>query len=149
MKVSFAIDAMRELCDQQVRFPPREKKLEQIANAKKLYYEIELHKEYPFNGISQRITDFKPKERGPGRLAGSVVKRDILAFIAKLSYSTEILPEELKLLNVLHDLKELGKLAVTADDMLNRFQVTKRTLSRWQRDLLPSQYALIDGVKQP
>ena len=51
---------MRELRDQQVRFAPREKKLEQVAQAEKLLGELDPERTYTYEYLCFRITNYRP-----------------------------------------------------------------------------------------
>ena len=53
--------------DQQVRFAPREKKLEQVNRAERLLGEIDPRKTYSYEFLCFRITDFRPESLGRKR----------------------------------------------------------------------------------
>ena len=56
--------AIKELKDQQVRYTPREVRIEQIERAERLLEEIEADRSYPYHRICERITMYRP-ERYP------------------------------------------------------------------------------------
>ncbi len=68
MHTDYQISALRELRDQQVRFAPREKKLEQLDRAEKLLHEIDTDRAYTYEYLCFRITDYRPDSA-----AGSVI----------------------------------------------------------------------------
>ena len=51
---------LRQLRDQQVRFAPREKKLEQVNRAEQLIPELDRDRTYTYEYLCYRITDFRP-----------------------------------------------------------------------------------------
>src|SRR5690348_13803407 len=57
---SFKHPALKQLTDQQVRFAPPARRLEQLARAEKLLAEIEPAKQYPYQFVCFRITDYRP-----------------------------------------------------------------------------------------
>ena len=67
--------ALKQLKEQQARFAPGERRLEQIDRAEKLLAEIDAAKRYPYEYLCFRITGFRPDGApalildGPGRPA--------------------------------------------------------------------------------
>ena len=53
--------AMKQLKDQQTRYAPRDRRLEQVARAELLLDEIEGAKRYPYEYLCYRITGFRPE----------------------------------------------------------------------------------------
>ena len=60
MHTDYLNPAFRELRDQQVRFAPREKKLQQVAQAEKLLGEIDPGRTYTYEYLCYRITNYRP-----------------------------------------------------------------------------------------
>ena len=52
--------ALKQLADQQVRFAPPARRLEQLARAERLLAEIDPARQYPYAFVCFRITDFRP-----------------------------------------------------------------------------------------
>ena len=52
--------ALQELAHQQVRFAPPQRRLEQLKRAERLLSEIDLEKDYPYQFICYRVTDYRP-----------------------------------------------------------------------------------------
>ena len=61
---------LRQLRDQQVRFAPREKKLEQVDRAERLIPELDLSRTYTYEYLCYRITDFRPDSFPNFKLSG-------------------------------------------------------------------------------
>ena len=65
MHTDYRNPALRQLRDQQVRFAPREKKLEQVAQAEKLLGELDPGRTYTYEYLCFRITDLSARSRIP------------------------------------------------------------------------------------
>ena len=63
MHTEYLHPLMRELRDQQVRFAPRDRKLDQADRAERLLAEIDPERIYPYEYLCFRITDFRPAPR--------------------------------------------------------------------------------------
>src|SRR5277367_714435 len=85
MHISYMIASMRELRDQQVRYAPREKKLEQIAQAEKLLCEIEPDRIYTYEYVCYRITHFRPESHLDVTFSGKDISHDLRLFLDDLS----------------------------------------------------------------
>jgi len=58
---AFKINALKQLTEQQVRFTPLARRREQQGSAEKLLAEIEPGRNYPYQYVCFRITDFRPE----------------------------------------------------------------------------------------
>ncbi len=63
--------SFEQLRDQQVRFAPREKKIEQVNRAEKLLTELEPQRTYTYEYLCYRITDFRPESFAEPEADGS------------------------------------------------------------------------------
>jgi len=86
----YQIQALKELKDQQVRFAPREKRLQQIERAEQLLGEISDERSYPYQYIFYRLTDYRPDEYPKLVLAGREVRHDLRLFVEDVSASTAL-----------------------------------------------------------
>ena len=68
---------MRQLRDQQARFAPREKKVEQVNRAEKLLAEIDRGRTYTYEYLCFRITDFRPTSFPNTKLSGENAAHDL------------------------------------------------------------------------
>src|SRR5437588_3194387 len=57
---TFKNPALKQLTDQQVRFAPPARRLTQLSQAEKLLSEIDPAKNYPYQFICYRLTDYRP-----------------------------------------------------------------------------------------
>ena len=74
MHSSYVNPAIRELRDQQVRFAPREKKLEQADLAERLLSELDPDRIYPYEYLCYRITKFRPQAYPDLRVPGGAAR---------------------------------------------------------------------------
>ena len=56
---AFKTPALKELADQQVRFTPPARRIEQLARAERLLSELDRNKQYPYQFVCFRITDYR------------------------------------------------------------------------------------------
>ena len=77
--------AIRQLRDQQVRFAPREKKLEQVMQAEKLLGELDFARTYPYEYICYRVTNYRPESYPDLKLSGQEANHDLRLFVEDVS----------------------------------------------------------------
>ena len=136
MHTEYQVSAMRELRDQQVRFAPREKKLEQVAAAEKLLAEIVPDRVYTYEYLCYRITRFRPEAYREVRFEGSEAKHDLGLFVEDLSDAANVAADA------------AGERVVTIEELAKRFNVSTKTISRWRRTGLISRRFVMDGRKR-
>ena len=90
MHTEYRVSAMRELRDQQVRFAPREKKLEQVGAAEKLLTEIEPDRIYTYEYLCFRITRYRPEAHRDVKFVGLDAKHDLGMFVEDLSDAANV-----------------------------------------------------------
>ena len=61
MHSDYVNPAIRQLRDQQVRFAPRDKKLEQVDRAERLLGELRKERTYSYEYLCFRITSYRPE----------------------------------------------------------------------------------------
>ncbi|HEX8200177.1 MAG TPA: RNA polymerase subunit sigma-70, partial [Isosphaeraceae bacterium] len=125
--------ALRQLKEQQARFAPRDRRLEQIDRAERLLAEIESGKAYPYEYLCYRITGFRPDGAPALVLAGADVKHDLRLFVEDLSGT------------VGQNVEQAAEPVLTVDAVSRRFHVSPRTVSRWRRQGLVARRFIIDG----
>ena len=77
MHQDYRIGLIRELRDQQVRFAPRTRRLEQAERAERLLADLDLEREYPYEFIYFRVTDFRPDESARKMVRGEDAAHDL------------------------------------------------------------------------
>jgi len=136
MHSDYVNSAIRELRDQQVRFAPREKKLEQVELAERLLGELEPTRTYTYEYLCYRITKYRPKSHPDVRMDGQQASHDLRLFVEDLSDSANVPAEA------------AGEPVLTVDELSREFQVSTKTISRWRRRGLVSRRFVFDGRKR-
>lgn len=136
MHQDYRIGLIRELRDQQVRFAPRGRRLEQAERAERLLSELDLNRDYPYEFIYFRVTDFRPEENSRKMVRGEEAAHDLRLFVEDVTDSLNLRIEEAK--EPVH----------TVDDLSRMFNVSTKTISRWRDQGLVSRRFLADGRKR-
>ena len=135
MHSDYRCDSIRELRDQQVRFAPREKKIEQVDGAEKLLRDIKADRTYNFEFVCFRITGFRP-DSPIVKISGEDLIHDLHRFIEDLSDAANVAAEE------------FGQPVHTVDDLTRMFNVSSKTISRWRQQGLVSRKFIFDGGRK-
>ncbi len=136
MHADYLHPVMAQLRDQQVRFAPREKKMQQIDRAEALLSELDPEKTYTYEYLCYRITDFRPTSFANARLPGEAAAHDLRLLIEDLSDSADISAEA------------EGERVLTVDQLSRMFNVSTKTISRWRQLGLVSRRFVFDGRKR-
>ena len=136
MHQDYRIAVLRELRDQQVRFAPRQKRIEQAARAERLLGELDLARDYPYEFIYFRVTDFRPEENSRKMVRGDDAAHDLRLFVEDVSDSLDLKVEE------------TGEPVHTVEDLSRMFNVSTKTISRWRDQGLVSRRFVCDGRKR-
>ena len=136
MHTDYINPAIRQLRDQQVRFAPREKKLDQVSQAERLLGELEPARTYPYEYICFRITNYRPESYPDLRLSGQEARHDLRLFVEDVSESARVAAEA------------AGERVLTVEELARRFNVSTKTISRWRRQGLVSRRFVLDGRKR-
>lgn len=136
MHTDYQSPILRELRDQQVRFAPREKKLEQVDRAERLLAELDPQRTYSYEYLCFRITDYRPEATPHKTMKGDVAHHDLRLFVEDVSDAANIGPEDVA--EPIHTVEELSKM----------FDVSTKTISRWRQQGLVSRRFLVDGRKR-
>jgi RNA polymerase primary sigma factor len=125
--------AMKQLKDQQTRYAPRDRRLEQIDRAEQLLVEIDAGKRYPYEYVCYRITGFRPEGWPALVLDGSDVRHDLGLFVEDLSATAR------------QAVEQVAEPVLTVDEVSRRYNVSTRTVTRWRRQGLVARRFVIDG----
>ncbi|MBN2580326.1 MAG: sigma-70 family RNA polymerase sigma factor [Pirellulales bacterium] len=136
MHTDYLNTTIRQLRDQQVRFAPREKKLEQVAQAEKLLGELDPRRTYTYEYVCYRITNFRPEAALPLSIPGNVACHDLRLFVEDVSDSANV------------PVEDAGQRVLTVEELANQFNVSTKTISRWRRLGLVSWRFVMDGRKR-
>ena len=136
MHTDYHNPVMRELRDQQVRFAPREKKLQQLSRAEMLLGEIDSDRTYTYEYLCFRITDFRPDTKPSLCISGLDAGHDLRLFVEDISDSADIAAES------------MGEPVLTVEELSKLFNVSTKTISRWRRHGLVSRRFVFGGRKR-
>lgn len=136
MHTDYKCELIRELRDQQVRFAPREKKLEQLDRAEALLRDIDTAKTYNYEYVCFRITGFRPERTPIAPIKGVELRQDVHSLIEDLSESANIRANE------------IGQPVHTVDELSRMFNVSTKTISRWRQQGLVSRKFIFDGGRK-
>jgi len=136
MHSDYVNPAIRQLRDQQVRFAPREKKIEQVDLAEKLLGELEPSRTYTYQYLCFRITKYRPDSYPDLKLQGREASHDLRLFVEDLSDSANVPADA------------AGERVLTVDELSRQLRVSTKTISRWRRQGLISRRFVFDGRKR-
>jgi RNA polymerase primary sigma factor len=136
MHFDYKNESIRQLRDQQVRFAPREKKLEQIENAERFLREVDPSRNYNYEYVCYKVTGFRPETAPIQQIAGEELISDLLNLIEDLSDSAKLVAQEMP--QPVH----------TVDDLSKMFNVSTKTISRWRQQGLVSRKFVFEGGRK-
>ncbi len=136
MHTEYLNPAIRQLRDQQVRFAPREKKLEQINHAEKLIDELDPARTYTYQYLCFRVTRYRPDAYPDLKLSGEEAGHDLRLFVEDVSDAANI------------SAGSAGERVLTVDELAKEFNVSTKTIFRWRRQGLVSRRFVMDGRKR-
>ncbi|MHC4195715.1 MAG: helix-turn-helix transcriptional regulator, partial [Planctomycetota bacterium] len=121
----------------QLRFTPQKHRKKQLDSAEKLLGIIDADKEYPFEFVCYRITDFKSKELAELEpIKGDELIEDMRIFIAKLSGQ------------VADYVAEQNEEVYTTQELADTLGVSTKTIDRWRRRGLAARKFIFDDGKK-
>lgn len=136
MHQDYRIALIRELRDHQVRFAPRGKRLEQAERAERLLGELDMVRDYPYEFLYYRVTDYRPEENCRKMVRGEDAAHDLRLFVEDVTDSLDLKVEEAQ--EPVH----------TVEDLSRMFNVSTKTISRWRDQGLVSRRFVAEGRKR-
>src|SRR3954469_8610438 len=82
---AFKNPALKQLTDQQVRFAPPARRLEQLGRAERLLAEVDAGKQYPYQYVCFRVTEFRPDSYPDLLIPGADLAHDLRRMIEELA----------------------------------------------------------------
>src|SRR3990170_1034726 len=120
MQREYQSPVLQDLCDQQIRFAPRVKKLQQVEAAERLISEIDPQKTYPYEYVCFRITGYRPEASPQTKIAGGDLIHDLRLLVEDLSDSADMSADN------------IGEQVLTVEELARQFNVSTKTISRWR-----------------
>jgi len=137
---AFKQPALKQLTDQQVRFAPPARRLEQLARARKLLGEIEAGRAYPYQFVCFRVTDYRPEMYPDLLIPGEDLRHDLALMIEALGPT--VLSE-----TATAEPTTTGEL-ITLEELAKKLNVSTRTIRRWRKLGLVGRRVNRDGKRQ-
>jgi RNA polymerase primary sigma factor len=131
---AFKQPALKQLTDQQVRFAPPARRVEQLARAQKLLGEIEPTRSYPYQFVCFRVTEYRPESYPDLLIPGNDLVHDLGLFIEALGGTKTQAPTQEQL--------------VTLEQLSSQLNVSTKTIRRWRKLGLVGQRILHEGKRQ-
>ena len=133
----FKITALRELAEQQTRFAPPARRQAQVLAAQRLLAEIEPGREYPYQYVCFRVTEYRSEAHADLVIPGEALRHDLELFVRRVEKSVPALPIE-------HAVEPM----LTLDEVSRRFNVSTKTISRWRVKGLSARRVKVNGRSQ-
>lgn len=134
---SYKHPAMKQLKDQQVRFAPVERRLDQLNRAERLLTEIEPGRKYPYQYVCFRITDFRSDSYPQLLIDGADLEHDLTLFIQDLAGTVPAVPAD-----------QVPEPMLTLDEVSKNLKVSTKTISRWRDRGLLSRRVICGGRRK-
>jgi RNA polymerase primary sigma factor/RNA polymerase sigma factor len=136
MQREYQSPVLQDLCDQQIRFAPRVKKLQQVEAAERLISEVDPQKTYPYEYVCFRITGYRPEASAQTKIGGDDLLHDLRLLVEDLSDSADMSADN------------IGEQVLTVEELAKQFNVSTKTISRWRELGLVSRRLVFDGRKR-
>lgn len=127
---------LAQLRDQQARFSPRGKQLQQATSAEQLLGELEPQREYSYDFLCYRITGYRPEKSTRHLIRGVDVAHDLRLLVEDLTEAAEL------------SVEEAGEPVHTVEELSRSLGVSTKTISRWRNQGLVSRTFLVDGRRR-
>ncbi|MCA9162021.1 MAG: RNA polymerase subunit sigma-70, partial [Planctomycetales bacterium] len=136
MHTDYRNPMLKQLRDQQVRFAPRDKKVQQVERAERLIAEIDPARTYSYEYLCFRVTDYRPESTPPVTMSGEQARHDLRLFVEDVSDAANVAVEDVP--EPVHTVEELSRL----------FNVSTKTIARWREQGLVSRRFVFGGRKR-
>jgi RNA polymerase sigma factor (sigma-70 family) len=135
----FRVPALKHFAEQPFRFPmPAAHRQQWMVRAERLFNEIESGREYPYQYIYFRITDFRTDDHPNLLIRGDDLRHDLWPFIDRLAKS---LPRTEPAMPV----EGISERVLTLDEISKQLNVSTKTISRWRQQGLVGRRVLHNG----
>ena len=136
MHASYVNSSLKQLRDQQVRFAPRDKKIEQVNRAERLLAEMDRERNYTYEYLCYRITDYRPEATPGVVMDGKDAIHDLRLFVEDVSDAANI------------PVGDAGEPVHTVEDLSKLFKVSTKTIARWREQGLVSRRFVFEGRRK-
>jgi RNA polymerase sigma factor (sigma-70 family) len=113
--------AIKQLTEQQKRYAPLDKRLEQMDRAESLLATVEASQIYRYPELTEAITGYRSDKYPDLIISGDDLQHDLPLFVEDLSASLEI------------PVEQAGEPVLTVDELSEQFNVSTKTVDRWRK----------------
>jgi RNA polymerase primary sigma factor len=145
---AFKQSALKELTDQQVRFAPPSRRVEQLARAEQLLAEVVPDKHYPYQFVCWRVTDYRPNTHPSLLIPGTDLIHDLRLMIEAMAGKVEALADKIESKAQPLPVDKAPEPVVTLEEISKRFNVSTKTIRRWRRFGLVGLPIVSNGKRQ-
>jgi RNA polymerase primary sigma factor len=145
---AFKNPALKQLTDQQVRFAPPARRVEQLARAERLLAELDPSKQYPYPFVCWRITDYRPNTHTDLLLLGEDLSHDLRLMIQAMAGKIETLAERIEAKAEPVPVERAPEPIFTLDEISKKLNVSTKTIRRWRKFGLVGQPVVCNGKRQ-
>ena len=128
--------AIRQLKDQQVRYAPRDVRLDQIERTEQFLDSLDLTREYRYQDLCREIMDYKTEMYPDLVVSGEDAAHDLRLFIEDLSDSADIPADK------------APEQVLTVEEVSRQFKVSTKTVDRWRNRGLVSRRFMFGNRKR-
>jgi len=128
--------AIRQLKDQQVRYAPRDVRLDQIERTERFLDALDLTREYRYQDLCREIMDYKTEMYPDLVVSGEDAAHDLRLFIEDLSDSADIPADK------------APEQVLTVEEVSRQFKVSTKTVDRWRNRGLVSRRFMFGNRKR-
>ncbi|MGO8751325.1 MAG: sigma-70 family RNA polymerase sigma factor [Thermoguttaceae bacterium] len=136
MHTDYLSPAIRQLRDQQVRFAPYEKQIQQAHSAEKLLNELDPKRTYTCEYVCHQVTNNGYMSDPDLKFTGKEASHDLRLLIEDLSDKARV------------PASAAGERVLTVDELAPRFRVSTKTVFRWRQRGLVSRRFLFGARKR-
>jgi RNA polymerase primary sigma factor len=136
MHTDYLSPAIRQLRDQQVRFAPYEKQIQQVDSAEKLLNELDPKRTYTCQYVCHRVTNNGYESDPDLKFTGREARHDLRLFVEDLSDAARV------------PVSAVGERVLRVDELARQFRVSTKTVSRWRQRGLVSRRFLFGSRKR-
>ena len=116
MKSKYHHPALQQLADQQKRYAPIERRVEQTDRAEQLLARIDSSQSYKYQSLCEHLTGYRPDKYPDLVITGEDLLHDLRLFVEDLSASAKI------------SVDEVDEHVFTVDDLSERYNVSTKTV---------------------
>ncbi|HWL11219.1 MAG TPA: RNA polymerase subunit sigma-70, partial [Planctomicrobium sp.] len=121
MSTKYQNPALKQLTEQQKRYAPLDKRVEQMDRAESLLFRLDADRDYRYPELCEAITGFKTDKYPDLIITANELKHDLPLFVEELSVSLD-LPVE-----------KAGQPVLTVDELSEKYNVSTKTVDRWRK----------------